>query len=80
MNSSAPLRSETFCTRDDGHVSGLDPAALRCKKQAKGEAAGERHAEPLKKGKEFAQAPLQRGCNTRDHSSENWFAALFHDL
>ena len=66
--------------RDDGHVGGLDLAALRCEKQPKGEAARERHAEPLQKGEELAQPPLQRGCDTRDHASENWFAALFHDL
>jgi hypothetical protein len=66
--------------RDHGHVAGLEFAARRRKKHAKGEAAGERNAEPLQEDEQPAQAPLQRRRYTRDHAAENWFAALFHDL
>jgi hypothetical protein len=66
--------------RDDGRVAGLELAARRREKHAKGEAAGERDAEPLQEGEQPAQAPLQRRRYTRDHAAENWFATLFHDL
>jgi len=34
----------------------------------------------LKHRKKFAQPPLQRGSDSRDHASEYWFAAFFHEL
>ena len=56
----APQRSvDAFRLRDDGRVCGLDLAARRREKQAKGEPARERHAEPLQPGEKLPQPPLQ---------------------
>ena len=76
----ATTQRHAFRLRDDGYVGRLDVAALRREKQAKGKAAREWHAEPLSTREKVAQPPLQRGRYTRDHASENWLAALFHDL
>jgi hypothetical protein len=66
--------------RDDRNIGRLDAPALGCEEQSKREATRERHAAPLQDPEELAQAPLQYRCDTRDHASENWFTALFHDL
>ena len=59
---------------------GIGAAPLWSEKQSERKTAGERHAQPLKQGEEFSQSPLHRGTDSRNHTAEYWFAALFHEL